>query len=141
MLTRADTITDGRNRRSEKYSDFSLGLEKHPDTNDILRYTDINDIKKTLKNIILTNNYERLYNPSFGCNIRKLLFENITAQTISLASEIIKESIIKYEPRVRLDTINIKADPDMSEINIVLTFLVLNISDPQTLSFNLNRVR
>lgn len=122
------------------YSDFTPNMDVHPDTGDLFRYTNVGAVKESLRNILLTDKYDRPYNFDIGCNIRQLLFENISGDLMSIASDQIKKACT-YEPRAQLKTVKIVATPDQETITITITFLVLNIAQIQTLTVTLNRVR
>ena len=64
-------------KKNEKprYSDFTMNLDIHPDTKQIFTFTNANAVKRAIKNLILTDNYERLFRPDIGAGLRALLFE------------------------------------------------------------------
>lgn len=143
MVTRAEKITTplGFDPQFKKYSDFTLNMDIHPSTGDIARYTDANSVKKALKNLILTDKYERLFRPDIGCGIRALLFENLTGNTLSVLKDTIKEVIEKYEPRVAIQQIELIGLPDNNAVTINLIFAIRNIPDLQTTSITVDRAR
>lgn len=145
-ISRADKITQ-QNQPSQfqaqqkKYTDFTVNLDVHPDTGDLFRITDVNAIKRSLKNIMLTNYYERPFQPKLATNINGMLFENIGADTLSLLSDTITYAINKYEPRVNILTLNATANNDADSVAINLVFTINNIPDQQTMNVVVNRVR
>ena len=70
--------TNNSSRSNKTYSDLNLNFTKNPATKDVARLFDVQAIKRAVKNIILTNKYERPFNSDFGCNLRGFLFENMT---------------------------------------------------------------
>ena len=88
------------------------------------RLFDIQAIKRSVKNIILTNKYERPFNPDFGCNLRGFLFENLTEPMIVIIKDRVAMAIEKYEPRVSVEDVIVKNSSDPNNINIQVSFLI-----------------
>lgn len=121
------------------YSDFNTGFWQNPDTGDIARITNVNAVKKALKNLVMTDKYERPFRPDYGCGIRSLLFENMTGATLSIIKDTIKECIQKYEPRVSITEVLVQGKENAVEITIA--FQILNIKGTQTLQITVDRAR
>jgi len=98
---------------------------------DILRKYDVESIKQSVKNIILTNRYERPWKPEMGANIRNILFENVGLWERWEVEEAIRENIKRYEPRVTLDSINISENGNTQEVNIEIDYRI-NPIKPET---------
>jgi phage baseplate assembly protein W len=128
-------------RRKETYSDFYKDLTLSPINSDLARKTDEESIKESIKNIVLTDRGERLFQPEFGCDIRKILFENIGPETIITAREMIKSAINNYEPRCALVAVDVYGSKDSNSITITITFHVINKQEPITLNLTVDRVR
>jgi phage baseplate assembly protein W len=145
-ISRADKITQ-QNQPSQfqaqqkKYTDFTTNLDVHPDTGDLFRITDVNAIKRSLKNIMLTNYYERPFQPKLATNIQGMLFENVGTEVLSMLSDTITYAINKYEPRVNVLSLNASASNDADSVTINLVFTINNIPDTQTMSVVVSRVR
>jgi phage baseplate assembly protein W len=123
------------------YSDLDLNFTKHPITKDVARKTKENAIIASVKNILYTNYNERPFNPSFGSNIKSILFEpvdNITA--IDLDTEI-RLALTNYEPRIKIDALQCNPDYDNNGYQIYLRFFLLNSIKPITISVFLERLR
>lgn len=86
----------------EKYSDIDLDMGSHPLSKDIRKKTKENSIKQAIKNLILTNPGERLFNPGWGCDLKRFLFEPIDDTVGMEIRDLIISSITNYEPRVEL---------------------------------------
>lgn len=116
------------------YKDINLLFDKHPLTGDIITATDVEAIKKSLKNLILTDLYEVPFNPEKGTSIHYLLFENFTPITVDFLKTKIKEMINIYEPRVEIQKIVIyqKEDDHILEVSISFKIIDLNIFDNLT---------
>lgn len=136
----ADLI-DKRNQKAILYRDIETNFSIHPVSLDCLTLVNEESIKRSLKNLILTNKYERLFNPDFGCNIRKLLFENFEVTTQETLRELIEEAIKNYEPRVNLLKVDISIDEDNHRVLINIIFSILNKEDPVNYTLEINRIR
>jgi len=136
-------ITPTTRKQQVLYSDLRKDMFLNPINNDVSRYTDEDAIKESIKNLLLTDQGERLFNPTLGSNIRKMLFENIMyPETKYILNETIGTTIKNFEPRCNLLSVNISnmAD-DTNSVTVSITFSVINIQTPITLNVVLSRVR
>ena len=92
------------------YTDIDLNLKPHPSSGDLVLKKDNDAVKRSIRNIMLTNNYERPFKPNFGANLRALLFELADDITKFEIRKQITEAIQDYEPRVRVDDIFLTQD-------------------------------
>lgn len=115
----------------------------HPIKKDLTRLVNEDSVKRSIKNILLTDYYERPFRPRFGANIRKYLFENITPLTLRAIQIDITAAIATYEPRANIIEINVSAPSDSNEVDVSVTFSTINRLQPVTVSatIGLNRVR
>lgn len=138
-----DASTTNESSRSGRiYKDLNLNFTRHPVTGDITRVTDIDAVKRSVRNLVLTNHYERPFHPEIGSNIRATLFEPMTPFTANLLTRQIKDVIENFEPRVEL--VSIKADPnlDRNAYDVTITFNVVNAeSELVELDLLLERIR
>ena len=142
MATQIDaTVTNNSKRSNRIYKDLNMSFTKNPATKDVARLFDIQAIKRSVKNIILTNKYESPFNPDFGCNLRGFLFENITEPLLVIIKDRVAMAIEKYEPRVSVEDVVVKNDIDKNGINIQVSFLINGVEAPVTVSTFLQRVR
>ncbi len=123
------------------FSDLDLNFTKHPITKDVARKTGNNAIIGALKNLVLTNFYERPFNPKFGSNVRAMLFEPLDPLTGSILQKEIKILIENYEPRVSLRDIQVVADFDRNSYQVTITFFTVNSTQPLRTVLFLNRLR
>lgn len=128
-------------RRDVIYSDFGFAFTPNPLTGDISRITNEESVKQAIKNIVLTDRYERVMNPGFGCDVRKLLFENFSSITISLVRKMIIDAVENFEPRCQIIDVKVDGDPDSHMLTITVIFSLINRETPVVLSFYLTRVR
>jgi len=131
-----------RTRKVEAiYADFYKDLTKNPFSNDLALKTDEEAIKESLKNIILMDKGEKLFQPSFGGNIRAMLFELNSPATIKLIQEQIKSTINNYEPRVQLIDVEVYSLIDDNRVAIKIIYALRNREEPIQVEFILERVR
>lgn len=123
------------------YSDFNHTFIPHPNTGQITRRVNIESVKLALRNLLLTNKYERLRNPDFGGNIRRWLFEPFNQNTRVEIEDEIKNMVRNYEPRVRLLEVIVTDDVDNNAVNVRITFNVLTSIDKEEVELTLYRVR
>lgn len=127
---------------AELYSDFNHFFKANPFTGDIGRKTDIESVKQSIRNILLTNKYERLRDPQLGTVLNHFLFENYNGSSTS--SEIeneIKQTLKKYEPRANIIKVKVVNQEETNSIELSIKFSVINIEKEETLNLSLYRVR
>lgn len=123
------------------YSDINLNFTKHPFTDDILIRTDVDAVKNSLYNLVLSEKYDKPFDPEFGTNLRGLLFENWDPLLNVYYETKIAEVIAEYEPRVILELVKIKDSADSNAIECVIEFYVRGINNKQTLTLDFERIR
>lgn len=126
---------------AREYSDLDLNFTIHPVKKDINRNVGDLAVINSIKNLILTNHYERPFQPDVGSNVRRLLFENMDNITASSIENEIKQTIANYEPRVNVTKISATADFDNNGFKVMLEFFVVNRTTPITINFFLERIR
>lgn len=127
--------------RAPDYTDLDLDFFANPTTKDISIRTGEEAIKRSVRNIIFTNFYDRLFQPWIGSNIRSLLFENVTPITAIMLVDVIRSAINNYEPRVRLTDVRVKEDIDNNGYNVTLEYIILNRELPIVTTIFLERIR
>lgn len=128
-------------KTTDKYRDLNLSFLAHPVTGDIGTLSDADAVKRSLKNLVLTNHYERPFHPEIGSNVRFMLFENISPITAISLERFIRDVITNFEPRAKLSSVSVVADPDHNGYTATVEFFVLNLPDLQTVDFFLERLR
>jgi phage baseplate assembly protein W len=126
---------------AREYSDLDLNFTIHPVKKDINRHVGEMAVINSIKNLVLTNHYERPFQPDIGSNIRRLLFENMDTITASSIENEIQQTVTNYEPRARVSRINAIADFDRNGFKVEMEFFVLNRTDPIVINFFLERIR
>ena len=133
--------TNKTGRQNRLYKDLDMDFVRNTVTNDVNTVDNVNAVKRSVKNLIQTNFYERPFQPELGCGIRELLFEPYTPLTAVFLKRKIGEVIRNYEPRVKLEDIGLDDDPDKNRLKVDLYFYVVGVSEPVTVSTFLQRLR
>jgi len=123
------------------FKDLDLNFNIHPVRKDISKSIGPMAVVNSIKNLILTNHYERPFQPDIGSNVRRLLFENLDNITASTIKDEIERTIVNYEPRATVKTINVTADYDNNGFKVYLEFFIVNQTTPIIINFLLERIR
>jgi phage baseplate assembly protein W len=123
------------------YKDFDLRFIAHPITGKLNMMKNSNSVKQAVKNLILTNFYERPYSPLFGSGVRATLFENYTPHTQDDLEDAITIALNNFEPRVELISIDFGGNPDLNQLSVSIVFRPINAVEAITLNISLDRVR
>lgn len=123
------------------YKDLDLNFRAHPVTKDVVKRTGDSAIIGALKNLILTNLYEKPFQPTFGSRVRGLLFEDVSFITANILQTEISNVIVNFEPRVSVDAIRVQANPEQNRYDITIRFFINNLEAPVTINFFLEKVR
>ena len=123
------------------YSDFAINFNPHPVTGDLIRMVNGEAVKRAIRNLIFTNKTERFFQPLVGASIQRFLFEPMTPQTTFDIQQAIEQVIYNYEPRISQLNVNIVPDFSNQSYNITISFYIINITAPITLSITLSRLR
>lgn len=124
-----------------RYSDLDLNFVIHPVKKDINILTSEMAVINSIKNLILTNHYERPFQPQIGSNVRRMLFENMDNITATTIENEIKQTIANFEPRASVSKIFVVADYENNGFKVTLNFFVINRTTPITINFFLERLR
>jgi phage baseplate assembly protein W len=133
--------------KNRQYTDLDLSLQLYPivreegQLGDINPLIDIDAVKASVKNLILTNYNERPFQPKLGSNLRALLFEPADRLTAVAIRESIKRVIAQYEPRVDSVTVQILDDSDRNRYHVTIGFRVITIDTEVNISVYLVRLR
>jgi phage baseplate assembly protein W len=123
------------------YKDLDLDFTRHPVTNDVVKIEDVNAVKRSVRNLVNTQFYERPFHPELGCGVRDLLFENFTPMTGIFIRRKIEEVLSNYEPRANVSSIGVNENQDRNGISVEVNFYVLNLPNPVTVTTTLQRIR
>jgi len=128
-------------RNTRIFSDIDLNFTKHPVTSDVVHRYDENAIKQSLKNLLLTRNFERPFHSEIGSPIRALLFENPGPMFSVMMKRAIIDVINNFEPRVSVIDVRVDDSLDTNTVYIRIEFKIVNTERPITLDFALERTR
>lgn len=139
-MSKADRFTT-QDRKNQIYSDFLTDLNVHPESGDITRYVNETAVIRSIKNLILTNRGERLYQPTIGSDVSRLLFEPMGPSTANILSTTIQETITTHEPRAKVLQVEVVPNYDRNLYTVNIAILVINKQTPTTFNVLLTRVR
>ena len=134
-------FTKGLKTNSRRWSDLDLDFRAHPVTKDIVIKTDVESVKRSIRNLILTNRYERPFHPEIDGGVTRHLFELSTPHTKHDVKSAVKVCIANYEPRAEVIDVFVGGDLDKNGFDITITFRVINTLDPVTIELFLERLR
>jgi len=123
------------------YKDLNISFAKHPVRGSLSVLEDDEAVARALKNLILTNTFERPYSPLIGANIIGRLFEPMDTVTQHSIRKDIQTAIDNYEPRVTVNDIIVNFDEDRNAVDIKVVFRVDNQPNPAVTTVTLERTR
>jgi phage baseplate assembly protein W len=126
--------------RAVDYLDIDLTFNKRP-SGDIYKKKDAAAVKQSIKNLLLTDFYEKPFQPFFGANLRAMLFELADEDTEDEVEENIINAINKYEPRAEILTISVNVLPDQNDMRVSVYFKIISTQETVTFTTNLSRLR
>jgi phage baseplate assembly protein W len=123
------------------YSDIDFTFTRKPGTNDVAISYDEMAVIRSVRNLLLTNNYERPFNPELGSNINTILFEPMSPITAEALRLEIENTVKNYEPRASLKNVEVSVTPDQNAYTASLEFYIENATLPTTVTLLLERNR
>jgi len=133
--------TNKSKKASRDFIDLNLDFARNVVTNDIVKIEGVDAVKRSVKNLIQTNFYERPFHPELGCGVRELLFENFTPVTGIFIQRKVEEVITNFEPRARISQVAVNEQPDRNGIEVTVYFYVMNMPNPVSVTTVLQRIR
>jgi phage baseplate assembly protein W len=128
-------------KRQRTFSDLDLNFTAHPVTGDVARLYDENAIKRSVRNLLQTNNFERPFHSEIGSQIRALLFEPASPVLNTMLKRVISDTIATFEPRVVVNSVTVSSNADNNALNVTLVFTIVNTVNPVTMNVVLQRTR
>jgi len=129
-------------RNARQYSDLDLFFTKKTVGSDVNKVTDIQAVKRSLRNLINLNAFEKPFHPEISGGVRELLFENISPMVSAVLARKIEDVISNFEPRCRLVSVRAIPDYDRNIYNVAIEFYVVNApTELVDLSVMLERLR
>lgn len=127
--------------RQNDYRDLDLDFIAHPITGDVVAKSGPEAVARSIRNLVLTNFYDRPFRSNLGSNVQKLLFENFTSITIRNLEESIKDVITGFEPRATVVGVVATPDIDNNGVSVKIAFSVNNRADVFATTIFLERIR
>ena len=127
--------------RNLVFKDLDLNFGIHPNNKKLNILKDDLAILRSLKNLIMTDFYERPFHPEIGCNLRSMLFDNILPSTAKSIKNTIIETVNNFEPRIQLNDVTVIVSPENNGYNVLLEYFIINSSTSKRSSFFLERIR
>jgi len=123
-------------RVSQSFKDVSMSFQVNPLNNDLIALKNQTAISRSIRNIVFTVPGEKFFNPDFGSNVSRLLFETLDDLTALSIQDEIRNSIRNFEPRVILDQVNVIPNYDNNEFLVTIIYTIVGIDVPaQQLEF------
>ena len=113
------------------YSDIDFAFTKKPVTGDVALSYDAQAVARSIRNLLNTQNYDRLFNPDLGSQVTDLLFENISPVIAGTMESMIFNLIKVYEPRAILKSVGVTSQPDQNSYSVTITFYIECIWDSE----------
>ena len=136
-----ENLSNNSKRATRIYKDLDLDFGRNTVTNDVNKLTDVEAVKRSVRNLINTNHFERPFHPEIGGNVRALLFENMTPLTALNLQRKIEEVLNNFEPRAKITQILADPDIDRNGYRLEIRFYVIGIQNPITVETFLERLR
>ena len=129
-------------RNVRQYTDLDLFFGKKSSNSDVQDITDIKAVKRSIRNLVLLNHYEKPFHPEIASGVRDMLFELMTPVTAQILARKIEDVINNFEPRARLISVNALPNLDRNEYEVSIEFYVVNQpTELVDLTIMLERVR
>ena len=113
-------------RNVRQYRDLDLFFSKKQGSDDVNKVTDVEAVKRSVRNLVLTNFYEKPFHPEIGSGVRDMLFENMSPVTAVVLARKVEDVIENFEPRARLVGVRALPNLDRNEYEVTIEFFVVN---------------
>ena len=128
--------TNDSNLTGRQYRDLDLFFAKRSSDSDVNVLNNVSAIKRSVRNLVLTNFYEKPFHPEIGSGVRDLLFEIASPITSIAIAQAITDVIANYEPRAKLLSVNVREDLDKNAYEVTVTFVIVN-GPPETIELTM----
>ena len=129
-------------RNVRQYTDLDLFFGKKSSNSDIQDITDVKAVKRSIRNLVLLNHYEKPFHPEIASGVRDMLFENMTPFVSNTLRKMIEDTIVNFEPRVELAEVAVNPNFDNNVYEVTVEFYIVNSpSELVDMTFNLERIR
>ena len=137
----AGSLTNKTKKTEKVYKDLNLDFQQNSATKDIQKIENVESVKRSVRNLINLNYYEKPFHPEIGSNLRGMLFENITPQISHYIGKQIEFLIKNYEPRCKLVEVDNRPNLDRNGYSVSISFYVVNVPNPVQVETFLERLR
>ena len=137
--TQSDVETSTKS--TVRFSDIDLNFEMNPLTKDVNILKNEDAVKRSVRNIVLTNFGEKKFQPFFGANVLAQLFENFSPFTAVQLKKAIERSLFENEPRIDRLVVDVIAENDKNSVDVTVRFTLKNSQEPVLVTFTLERIR
>ena len=137
--TQSDVETSTKS--TVRFSDIDLNFEMNPLTKDVNILKNEDAVKRSVRNIVLTNFGEKKFQPFFGANVLAQLFENFSPFTSVQLKKAIERSLFENEPRIDRLVVDVIAENDKNSVDVTVRFTLKNSQEPVLVTFTLERIR
>ena len=135
------TGTNNSNTQVKSYKDLDLDFGRNVVTNDVNKLTGVEAVKRSVRNLIQTNHFERPFHPELGGNVRALLFEPLKMFTAMNLEKKIAEVLLNFEPRAQINQVRAEPNVDQNSFFVSINFKVVGIPGVVTVETMLERLR
>lgn len=147
-MSRAFSVEDTRlnqrtlvTSRNKIYKDIDLSFINRP-SGDVYKKQDAGAVKQAVRTLLLTNRFEKPFQPGFGANLRSLLFELVNDPDLEVEiEEQVRTTVARYEPRAEVLNVRPTVRPDNNEVSVTVTFKVINTEEVVTFTTVFSRLR
>lgn len=122
------------------YSDFDVQFGMHPITKDLIKKTNEQSVRQSLRLLIQTSFYDRKWQPDVGCNLNELIFGQLDQFQLFSTEETLKKVITKYEPRIELKQLSCTVN-DSYVVTVKIVYRVIMLDKTDTFIYNINKLR
>ena len=134
--------TNDSDRNAQIYKDINLNFSKHPITGDISKLTNVEAVKRSVRNLVNTNFYERPFHPEIGSDVRSILFEPVSPLIADVLKRYVEDVINNFEPRAELISVIVSPYIDRNAYGVTIEFYLVNSpSGLQSVNLFLERLR
>ena len=133
--------TNNSKRAQVKYKDLDLDFGRNTVTNDVNKLTNVEAVKRSVRNLINTSHYDRPFHPEIGSSIRAMLFEPVTPLTALNLQRKVEEVLVNFEPRIRLVQVTASPDIDRNAYSLNIYFYVVGTTELVQVETFLERLR
>ena len=137
-----DAQSQNTTRSNRQYTDLDLFFGKKSSDSDIQKVTDVQAVKRSIRNLVQLNTYDKPFHPEIAGGVREMLFENMSPVVSAMIARKIEDVIENFEPRARLVSVRSIPDLDRNAYEVIVEFYVVNTpTELVDISLMLERLR